>query len=90
MLFRSARTCRGGSSGAVLALRYRYEFTALAELRETGQWWTRECVSTYYGPVSLDDSRFRLQLRCRGWEVPGPEQEEAEEWDAAARIAETE
>jgi len=71
----------------VRALRYRYEFTTLAELRETGQWWTRERVGTYYGPVSLDDSRFRLQLRRRGWDVSEPEREDVAEQDAVARLS---
>ncbi|WP_123536207.1 lipase maturation factor family protein [Halosimplex salinum] len=74
----------------VRALRYRYEFTTFDELRETGRWWTRERVGTYYGPVSLDDSRFRLALQRRGWEVPEPKRAEGEERDAVARTAETE
>ena len=39
---------------------------------------------------ALDDSRFRLQLRRRGWDVPEPEREEVDERDAAAWITETE
>ncbi|MFB6296653.1 MAG: lipase maturation factor family protein [Halobacteriales archaeon] len=54
----------------VRALRYRYEFTDYETWRETGRWWDRERVGTYFGPVSLDDSRFRLTLRRRGWDVP--------------------
>ncbi|MEF8852694.1 MAG: lipase maturation factor family protein [Haloarculaceae archaeon] len=54
----------------VRALRYRYEFTDVETWRETGRWWDRERVGTYYGPVSLDDRRFRRTLRRRGWEVP--------------------
>jgi hypothetical protein len=54
----------------VRALRYRYEFTDLETLRETGRWWDRERVGTYYGPVSLDDPRFRSTLRRQGWDVP--------------------
>jgi hypothetical protein len=53
----------------VRALRYRYEFTDPEERAETGQWWTRERVGTYYGPVSVDDARFRIQLRRMGWEA---------------------
>jgi len=55
----------------VRALRYRYEFTDLETLRETGRWWDRERVGTYYGPVSLADPRFRSTLRRQGWDVPG-------------------
>ncbi|WP_459194511.1 lipase maturation factor family protein [Halosimplex sp. J119] len=74
----------------VRVLRYRYEFTSLPELRETGQWWSRERVGTYYGPVSLDDSRFRLALQRRGWDVPEPERDEETEQAAVARITEIE
>ncbi|WP_135366384.1 lipase maturation factor family protein [Halosimplex halophilum] len=77
----------------VRALRYRYEFTDLGELRETGRWWRRERVGTYYGPVSLDDSRFRLQLQRRGWDVPEPERERDDRPTAAsetARVADAE
>jgi hypothetical protein len=56
----------------VRALRYRYEFTSWAEYRETGQWWTRERVGTYYGPVSLTDPRFRRTLERNDWTVPEP------------------
>ena len=72
----------------IRALRYRYEFTTLEERRGTGQWWTRERVGTYYGPVSLDDSRFRLLLRRRGWEVPEPEREVRTEGTALAETSE--
>jgi hypothetical protein len=54
----------------VRALRYRYEFTDGETLRETGRWWDRERVGTYYGPVSLDDRRFRSTLRRFGWDTP--------------------
>ncbi|MFB6207649.1 MAG: lipase maturation factor family protein [Haloglomus sp.] len=54
----------------VRALRYRYEFTDPETRRETGRWWDRERVGTYYGPVSLSDARFRRTLRRQGWDVP--------------------
>jgi membrane protein implicated in regulation of membrane protease activity len=60
----------------VRALRYRYEFTDVETLRETGRWWDRERVGTYYGPVSLEDPRFRSRLRRFGWEVPEPSESE--------------
>ena len=53
----------------VRAVRYRYEFTAPGERAETGRWWSRERVGTYFGPVSLDDERFRRTLRRLGWDV---------------------
>ena len=34
--------------------RFRYRFTTPAERAETGDWWHREPVGTYLGPVSLD------------------------------------
>jgi hypothetical protein len=37
--------------------RYRYRFTTPAERAETGNWWYRERVGTYVGPVSLADLR---------------------------------
>jgi len=32
---------------------YRYQFTTPAERRESGRWWKRELIGTFYGPVSL-------------------------------------
>jgi hypothetical protein len=32
---------------------YLYRFTSPQEKRETGRWWNRELVGTFYGPVSL-------------------------------------
>ena len=80
-----------GEDGLLPLAQYvvRYEFTTLAELSETGQWWTRERVSTCY-PVSFDDSRFRLQLRRRGWGVSKPEREKVKRQDAVVRITESE
>jgi len=60
----------GDPPNHVRALRYRYEFTDAETLRETGRWWDRERVGTYFGPVSLSDPRFRSRLRRFGWEVP--------------------
>ncbi|MGN8218519.1 hypothetical protein ACTG0T_09250 [Halococcus morrhuae DSM 1307] len=41
--------------------RYRYEYTTVDERRETGEWWRREFVNDYYGPVSLNSlHRSRL------------------------------
>ena len=37
----------------VRAQYYRYRFTTPAERRTTGDWWRRELVRTFYGPVSL-------------------------------------
>ncbi|MFB6353981.1 MAG: lipase maturation factor family protein [Halobacteriales archaeon] len=41
----------------VRVTRYRYRFTTPAERAETGDWWHRERVGTYVGPVSHDDLR---------------------------------
>lgn len=35
--------------------RYRYRYTTPDERRETGDWWHREAVNDYYGPISLDE-----------------------------------
>jgi hypothetical protein len=43
----------------VRAVRYRYRFTTPEERRETGQWWARERVGLYYGPVSASDPRIQ-------------------------------
>jgi hypothetical protein len=51
----------------VRALRYRYRYTTPAERAETGDWWQRERVGTYFGPVAVDDPQLRLALRRRGW-----------------------
>jgi hypothetical protein len=51
---------------AVRAERYRYRFTTPAERAETGKWWVRERVGTYYQPVSLEDRRFRRRLERLG------------------------
>lgn len=41
--------------------RYRYEYTTPEQKRETGDWWRREFVNDYYGPVSQRSaSRSRM------------------------------
>jgi membrane protein implicated in regulation of membrane protease activity len=47
----------------VRAVRYRYRFTSPEERAETGRWWHRDRVGTYFDPVSLDDARMRESLR---------------------------
>ena len=37
----------------VRAQYYRYRFTTPDERRESGLWWDRQLVGTFYGPVSL-------------------------------------
>jgi len=37
----------------VRALFYRYRFTTPSERRETGRWWHRELVGTYFAPAAL-------------------------------------
>jgi hypothetical protein len=32
---------------------YNYSFTSRARLRETGEWWKRDYVGSYFGPISL-------------------------------------
>lgn len=54
----------------VRAVRYRYRFTTPTERDATGDWWDRQRVGTYFGPVSLDDSRFRRTLERMGWGLP--------------------
>jgi hypothetical protein len=51
----------------VRALRYEYRYTTPAERGETGDWWRRERVGTYAGPVSQDDAHLEMALRRRGW-----------------------
>jgi len=34
---------------------FRYEFTSLAELRETGAWWRRTWIDDYVAPIRRDD-----------------------------------
>jgi len=71
----------------VRAVRYRYAFTDPVTWRETGRWWDRERVGTYYGPVSLDDSRFRLTLQRRGWDVADAAGVEEDDGVEVAEIA---
>jgi len=51
----------------VRAVRYEYRFSTPEERSETGKWWERERVGTYYGPVSLSDPNFVAKLRRYGW-----------------------
>lgn len=37
----------------VRAQYYRYRFTPFHERRETGDWWTRELIGTYFPPIAL-------------------------------------
>jgi hypothetical protein len=39
--------------------RYRYEYTTPEERRETGNWWKREVVDNYYGPIPAGGSGRR-------------------------------
>ena len=51
----------------IRVVRYRYRFTTPEKRAETGDWWERERLGEYYGPVSLDDFELRHTLRRRGW-----------------------
>lgn len=51
----------------VRALFYRYRFTTPQERNETGAWWHRDLVGTYFPPVSLDDPSFKQTLQNQGW-----------------------
>jgi hypothetical protein len=51
----------------IRALYYRYRFTTPAERRQSGCWWQRELVRTYFPPVSLADPEFRALLARIGW-----------------------
>lgn len=51
----------------VRIMRYEYRFTTPAERAETGDWWDRDRVSAYYGPVSLSDPQLQRELEPRGW-----------------------
>jgi hypothetical protein len=33
---------------------YRYRFTTSAERERSGQWWAREPLGLYYGPITVD------------------------------------
>lgn len=52
----------------VRALYYRYRFTTPEERRQSGCWWHRELVGTYFPPVSMSDPEFREILRSLGRE----------------------
>jgi hypothetical protein len=50
----------------IRAIYYRYRFTTPEERRQSGCWWHRELVGTYFPPVSLDDPEYREILRSLG------------------------
>jgi hypothetical protein len=50
----------------VRALYYRYRFTTPAEHKQSGEWWQRELVGTYFPPVSRDDPALRRPLQQVG------------------------
>jgi hypothetical protein len=51
----------------VRARLYVYRFTTPQEKRDTGSWWKREMVSTYFPEVSLETPGFRQVLVEQGW-----------------------
>ena len=51
----------------VRALRYRYRYTTPTERQETGDWWRRERLGTYAGPVAREDTHLQMALRRRDW-----------------------
>ena len=51
----------------VRAQYYRYRFTTPEERRQSGCWWQRELVGTYFPPVSLADPEFRKILQRLGF-----------------------
>lgn len=46
---------------------YHYQFTTVAEKKQTGRWWKRRLVSQYLSPVSLDHAQFRAILQSQQW-----------------------
>ena len=38
----------------IRALFYQYRYTSAQEKRETGAWWSRRLLGTYFLPMSLD------------------------------------
>ncbi len=51
----------------VRARLYEYHFTTPQERKQTGAWWTRTLVTTYFPTVSLDTPGFRAILKQQGW-----------------------
>ena len=47
----------------VRALYCRYRFTTPAERKESGDWWQRELVGTYFPAVAADDPKLRRMLQ---------------------------
>jgi Lipase maturation factor len=50
----------------VRAMLYEYHFSNPAERSQTGQWWKREFVRSYFPPVSLQAGPFREMLERQG------------------------
>jgi hypothetical protein len=51
------------------ALYYRYRFTTPEERHQSGCWWHRELLGTYFPPVSLADAEFKKVLARIGFEI---------------------
>ena len=51
----------------VRALLYEYHFSNPAERAQTGLWWKRQFVRSYFPPVSLQEGPFREMLEQQGW-----------------------
>lgn len=51
----------------VRALFYRYRFTTAKERRETGAWWRRDLVGSYFPAVSSTTPALRAALQAQGW-----------------------
>jgi hypothetical protein len=51
----------------VRALLYEYHFTTAAERKQSGNWWKRTLVASYFPAISMDDARFRRVLQAQGW-----------------------
>lgn len=52
----------------VRALLYRYKMATTAEQKQSGSFWKRELLGTYFPEVSLENPSFRQVLREQGWE----------------------
>jgi hypothetical protein len=51
----------------VRALLYEYHFAHPSERSQSGLWWKREYVRSYFPPVSLQAGPFREMLERQGW-----------------------
>jgi hypothetical protein len=56
----------------VRGMLYRYRFSTAEERRQSGAWWQREFVGSWFPPVSLETPGFRRILVDRGWLSPTP------------------